>query len=68
MVFSSMGMLEYILSCQKIIILKEMVRPVVYNLTKYLITLSALDEKFCHEVVCNLHHINEPMVAYIHLK
>jgi hypothetical protein len=31
-------------------------------------TMSALVEKFsnsCDEVVCNLHYINEPLVAYI---
>jgi hypothetical protein len=50
----------------KKIVLKEMVQPVVHNLKKYLIMLSALDKKFMeifHEVVCNLHRINEPLVA-----
>jgi hypothetical protein len=41
-----MGMLENVLGCRIIIILKEMDQVVVYNLKKYLITLSALDLKF----------------------
>jgi hypothetical protein len=61
-----MGMLKYILGCPKKIILKENVYLVVQNLN---ISLSALDEKLlenCHENVCNLHHIHEPLVAYIY--
>jgi hypothetical protein len=61
-----MEMLDYILGYQKLIISKEMVKLVVYNRKKYLIILSAFDEKFL-EFVCNLHHIYEPLVAYINL-
>jgi len=35
------------------------------------VSLSAFDEKFLnifHEVVCNLHHKSEPLVAYIRFK
>jgi hypothetical protein len=39
-------MQDYIQGRRKIIVSKKMVHLVVYNLKKYQITLSALDEKF----------------------
>ena len=59
-----MRMLEYSLSCRKMIFSQEIVKKFVGNINQYWMRNSW---KFCHEVVCNVHHINEPLVAYVHL-
>jgi hypothetical protein len=61
----SMGMLENVLGFKNIKFSLETVNVFVQNHKKYLIILV---EKFImmrYEVVCNLHHINEPQVAFV---
>ena len=50
-----MGTLDYILGYRKTIILREKVQPVVHNLKNIKVHFQ--------DFVCNLHHINEPLVA-----
>ena len=56
-----MGMLENVLGCKEIIFAQEMVS----GFFQYLKNIKS--GKLSHALVCNVHHMNEPLVAYIHL-
>ena len=43
---------------------RKNVKEFVQNLKKYLISVSAFVAKLWSEVVGNVHHIDEPLVAY----
>ena len=60
---------------EKIITSKEMVQPVIYNLKKILNQIATFGWEVIGNVfrrlfatICNLHHTNEPLVAYISFK
>jgi len=55
-----MGMLEYVLGYRKIIVSKKLVHLVAQNIKNLFNRIVSF--------VCNAHHINEPLVAYISLK
>jgi hypothetical protein len=56
-----MGMLENVLGCKEIIFPQEMVS----GLVQYLKNIKS--GNLSHVLVCNVHHMNEPLVAYINL-